>query len=619
MRSARVSYFKEKVLESGNDVRKKWDVIRTVINKSRKKNKTVPIPSSDLSTYFTNYPKELYKKIPEMRSKSPRKPVIKEPDKFNKRSKLNAFRHVTCEEVFNILNNLNSNKGPGPDELSVKPFQCVADKFASILANIFNSSIQEGVFPAGLKLAKCIPIHKGEDPLNPSNYRPISILNFSSKIFEKILHTRLITYLDNNKLIYNNQFGYRKNHSTSQAVLSVTELLHSAISSNKYSIAMFLDLSKAFDTVDKNILIEKLSSYGLGENVIKLINNYMTERCMYIPNQYKSSNVKNINNLDLGVPQGSTLGPLLFILYVNDIGDIVNDMSNVIMYADDTTIIVTDKNLKNAEKCANIVMRNMYNYFCTNKLSINAKKTKYMVFSPRVRKKENLDCEILLNNKEVERVCVFKFLGVMIDEDLNWRKHKLYISSKITRNIGILYKSRHILNYRELLNMYNSFILPYLLYCLPAWGGSITSKSDPIIKVQNRIIRVMTFKSRTLDSREIVRNDILDIHNLYKLELTKIAYDFFNYTLPQPTNDLFIPINNEINPIKTRGSSRLNLVKPLCKTVRDETRFYNKCTLIWNDVPYPLKLSLNKTKFIEKYVTLLKENNFPNCFHILSN
>ena len=146
------------------------------------------------------------------------------------------------------------------------------------------------------------------------------------------------------------------------------------------------------------------------------------------------------------------------------------------MYADDTTIIVTDKSLRDAEKQANIVMGSMYRYFCINKLSINVTKTKYMVFSPHARKKENLDCKILLNDMEVERVCVFKFLGVKIDENLNWEEHKLYICSKIRRNIGIIYKSRHILNYKDLLNMYNSFILPYLLYCLPAWGGSISLK-----------------------------------------------------------------------------------------------------------------------------------------------
>ena len=159
--------------------------------------------------------------------------------------------------------------------------------------------------------------------------------------------------------------------------------------------------------------------------------------------------------------------------------------------------------------------------------------------------------------------------------------------------------------------MYNSFILPYLLYCLPAWGGSITSKSDPIIKVQNRIIRVLTCKTHTAEAIEIVRNDVLEIENLYKLEVTKIAYDFFNYNLPEPTNALFKLAGGEINQNSTSGNSRLNLVRQLCKTLRAENRFYNKCTLIWNDVPYPLKLSLNKTKFIEKYTILIKENN---CF-----
>ena len=374
---------------------------------------------------------------------------------------------------------------------------------------------------------------------------------------------------------------------------------------------MFLDLSKAFDTVDKNILTQKLSSYGFGENVIKLLNNYMSGRKMFIPNQKIINETKTINNLELGVPQGSTLGPLLFILYVNDIGD-VEDKSSMIMYADDTTIVVSDKCIKSAEKHANAVMRKIYTYFCTNKLSINTSKTKYMVFSPHIRKKEKIHCKIVLNNVEVERVSEFKFLGVMIDESLNWKKHKLYIASKIVRNIGILYKSRHVLNYTELLNMYNSFILPYLLYCLPAWGGSITSKSDPIIKVQNRIIRVLTFKTRTFEARDIVRSDILDIQNLYKIEVTKIAYDFFNFKLPTPTNNIFKISSSETNKYNTRSSTRLNLFKPICKTIRDENRFYNKCTIIWNNVPYPLKLSLTKAKFVENFTTVVKENNFSN-------
>ena len=168
---------------------------------------------------------------------------------------------------------------------------------------------------------------------------------------------------------------------------------------------MFLDLSKAFDTVDKNILTEKLYSYGLGENVIKLINNYMSERRMYIPNYCNKTNANNINNLDLGVPQGSTLGPLLFILYVNDIGDMISDTSKIIMYADDTTIIVTDKSLRNAEKQANIVMGSMYRYFYINKLSINVTKTKYMVFLSTCQENDNLDCKMLLNDMKVE--CVF--------------------------------------------------------------------------------------------------------------------------------------------------------------------------------------------------------------------
>ena len=208
---------------------------------------------------------------------------------------------------------LDSAKGPGPDELHIKIMKEVSLTISSHLSNLFNKCIDDGVYPTNLKFSKCVPIFKGGalSPNDPVNYRPISILNSLNKVFERLLHKQLYDYLESNELLPTFQYGYRKQHSTCHATLDFTKEIESVLDSNEVAVSVFMDLSKAFDTVDKTILCQKLHKLGISGINNKLLENYMSDRYFYMNNE---SNIAY--HMRYGVPQGSILGPLLFLIYI---------------------------------------------------------------------------------------------------------------------------------------------------------------------------------------------------------------------------------------------------------------------------------------------------------------
>ena len=377
-------------------------------------------------------------------------------------------------------------KGPGPDELHMKVIKQVAAPISSHLSNIFNKCIADGVYPTNLKFSKCFAIFKGGtlNPNDPVNYRPISVLNSLNKVFERLLHKQLYNYLELNELLPHFQYGYRKNNSTCHAILDFTKEIETVLDNNDVAVSVFMDLSKAFDTVDKSILCEKLNKLGIGGVSNKLIENYMTGRYFYMKND---TNIAY--HMNYGVPLGSILGPLLFLIYISDMKDIAKYIKNIV-YADDTAIIVRGKTISEAIQKANDILDSYYNYFTANKLTINESKTKYMIFSKKRKAELKNDSTLKMNNVILEQVTSIKFLGVIVSDNLNWNTHKQYIQQKIQKSLGILYRCRQIMNMEECVNMYKTFIVPYLLYCLPVWGGKVGSQNDPIIKSQNKVLRI---------------------------------------------------------------------------------------------------------------------------------
>ena len=460
------------------------------------------------------------------------------------------------------------------------------------------------MYPDVLKVSKCSPIFKGGElnPEDPISYRPISILNVINKVFERILHTQLIQHVEINNILPNFQFGYRKNHNTCQAVLTFAKEIERALDNKQSAIAVFMDLSKAFDTVDKDILDKKLKSIGVTEKSCNLIYDYMSNRYM------KFTNDERQYHLNYGVPQGSVLGPLLFLIYIYDMKFISNECKSVV-YADDTNIVITGKNIEEATNKANMVLNKYVSYFNMNKLTLNESKTKYMVFTQR-RNSSNIPA-VAINNLAIERVNSIKFLGVILNDKLRWDEHKTYIKTKICKNIGILNRCRKILKLNDIISMYNSFILPYLSYCLPLWGSVDIGKNDIIKKTQNKVVRIITNVKRTYKAWDKLSDmKVLPIESLYKLEVSKLCHKHIYGKIPTIFESNLMPkLAIMVHSTNTRQATDINYHFESTSTSRLSNKsFTSDCVRIWNNIPYNIKIQSSQKIFSKDLSLLLSKN-----------
>ena len=259
------------------------------------------------------------------------------------------------------------------------------DTLIEPLTYITNLSLIQGIFPDELKKAKIIPLYKSNDPMLFNNYRPISLLPLFSKVLERIMYNRIIKFINKHKILYKYQFGFRKDHSTYMALIILIDKITSALDNGNFTIAVLIDFRKAFDTVDHEILLHKLHHYGIRGIAHDWLKSYLCDRQQQVTYNGASSSYKNIN---CGVPQGSILGPLLFIIYINDLSTVSNILTSV-LFADDTTLIDSDKNLSTLVERFNKELENVVNWLNANRLSLNIDKTNFMIFRPKNRNDES--------------------------------------------------------------------------------------------------------------------------------------------------------------------------------------------------------------------------------------
>ena len=261
---------------------------------------------------------------------------------------------------------------------------------------------------------------KKDDPQVFSNYRPVSVLPSFSKIIEQLVFNKCVDFIDKHKILNTNQYGFRTGHSTYMAIVDFVDKICNAVENNQQSIGIFLDLSKAFDIIDHNILLHKLTYYGFRGKALDGFSSYLSKRKQYIIHNNEKSTMEK---LTCGVLQGSILGPLLFILYVNDIVN-TSSVLEFVLFADDTTILYSHEDLASRIDVVNNELKEVTNCFKAKRLSVNANKTNYMLLGIRQRNlKQDDNIFIELDNTRLERVFITKFLGVIIDENLTWKDH----------------------------------------------------------------------------------------------------------------------------------------------------------------------------------------------------
>jgi hypothetical protein len=339
---------------------------------------------------------------------------------------------VLEEEVIQVVRKLASKHSSGYDGISVFLIKKVVSNISKPLCAIINKSFQVGLFPKNCKIAKIIPVFKSGDRSNFINYRPISLLPSFSKIIEKLMLNRLLSFFNYNNILNNCQHGFRLNHSTSTAIAQLLNTVTYALDKGEYVLSLFLDLAKAFDSLDHSILIKKLELYGIRGCVLDWFKSYLTDRFQYIVHNNNRSSLRLIKS---GIPQGSILGPILFNLFVNDLPSIDQEVKSV-LYADDTVLSISDINPKVLYAKASCLFSKFSVWFKVNKLALNVLKTYFVVFtSPRCY--YVFPDTLNVDGYNIKRVNFVRYLGILIDSKLTWHKHLLYVNDKINKGLSI--------------------------------------------------------------------------------------------------------------------------------------------------------------------------------------
>lgn len=442
---------------------------------------------------------------------------------MNRRNDRTLFlQPVTVQEVISTIRSLNNSSSRDIDEIQIKPVKYVADVIAPVLTNIFNMCLTTSIFPVKLQVAKVVVLFKKGNRNELGNYRPVSILPIFSKVFEKIIHCRVLNFIETSNVLTPYQFGFRKNMSTELALLHQKEYILTQFENKKIVVGLFVDFSKAFDLVNHEVLLNKLDIYGVRGCALHLLRSYLSHRRQVVQINNSRSQVLP---LACGVPQGSILGPLLFNLYINDIVNINQD-AKFIIYADDTSIFFSGNNIDQLISSCNDTIVQLQQWSSYNSMTINTNKTKAVIF--RAKNKPLLPhADIIFNSRPVDIVDHFKSLGVTFTAHMSWETHVNLLVTNLARITGVIGRLRYILSTKLKLLVYNSLFYSHVNYCQLVWGTTTFSNLQKIYVMQKRYLRhVYNAGYNATTAGFFHRAHVITAHKLYLYRLsTRFKYE----------------------------------------------------------------------------------------------
>jgi len=493
-------------------------------------------------------------------------------------------------EVMEIIKTFQNKPSCGHDGISLYTLKNLKEQLAKPIAHIINKSLSEACVPDSLKRAKVTPIYKSKDKQLFDNYRPISLLPSVSKVLEKVVFKRLYLFLDKNAFFHKSQYGFRPNHSTSDAVTEFTNNIYNSLEKNEISIGIFLDLSKAFDSIDLNILLNKLNHCGVRGKALDWFRSYLYNRKQYV--NYKGSISNNII-LTHGVPQGSILGPLLFLIYVNDLPNALS-YSKPVLFADDTNLFASSSSPKTLMNLVNKDLEVLNEWFKANKLTINIAKTFYIIFKRKLTKLPH-DLTFKMNDMAIENKESTTFLGITVDSTLSWNKHVEKLGNKISSANYIINKLKYILPKTCLKMLYYSLIHPHLSYGIIHWGKASKANMKRLIVQQKKAIRIINRCHFNTHTDPLFQNSqILKVNEIYELQLGIIMYKHNKSLLPTQLQQLFT-LNREIHQYNTRN--RNDPIVPKHKLEATKRSIAHMGPIIWNSIPKEIKTAKNLSSF----------------------
>ena len=583
LRKAKAEFYDKEFNESNGNIKKTWEIInKTIKKKSFTNNINIIeneqiVKSSDVpnqfSKFFANIAEKLVSQIPATNANSA---------SYLRNRISNSFfmPSINYNEIDNAIKELKDN-GCGLYKFATTVINESILTINKPLAYIFDLCISQGYFPTELKLGCITPVHKKDDKTDINNYRPVCSLSPFSKIFEKIIHNKMINFLDKFNILSDTQYGFRKNMSTETTLLKFIDFIHNGLNKKENVGAIYMDLSKAFDVMNHKILEHKLEHYGFRGSFLKFIMSFLKDRQYFVNANGINSDIETLN---IGVPQGSTLGPLLFLIYINDMKN-SSILLKFLQFADDTTLLFSCKDFNHLKLVLESESEKVIDWLSANKLIINLKKTCSMLFS---FKRGNPSLELNVKNVLLENKNEVKFLGVNIDNKLNWKSHISLIRSKISKSIAILKLLKFIYPTKILRTIYMSLIYSHLNYCNLIWGGAENTNLEPLFKLQKKAVRIIN-NSHYLDHTPPIFKSlkILNVFKIYILNCSLFIFKclkcnkfpFFRSKIVQNLN-----LHNYNTRNRTMYRSQENIRLRIC-----QRSFFHKSISVWNSLDNDIK------------------------------
>ena len=558
-----------------------------------------------LKDFFSNLATNLVKKLPTPTGIYGMISVERYYSQLNLQNRNFSLNPTTNSVVLKLLEDINPTKAVGIDNIGGKFLKDGAVILADPITKLCNLSIKVSKFPQQCKIAKLKPLYKNKgSKVETKNYRPISLLPLVSKLFEKVIHTQTQIFLDENHILYKFQSGFRQKHSTDTSLSYLNDKILQGFDKGHFTGMILIDLQKAFDTIDHTIFLKKLKHLGFSESAIAWYESYLTDRYFLV---HIEGHCSEKARLECGVPQGSILGPLIFLLYVNDMSQAVN--CELYLYADDSCLLYTDKDITKIENTLNTNFNSLCDWFVENKLSIHfgEDKTKSIIFGSKRKLDVSHKLDIRRNEIKITQHHEVKYLGCILDCNVTGEAMAVKVLNKINSRLRFLYRKQNVLNVPLRRLLCNALIQPHFDYASQAWYPNLTKTlSVKIQRAQNKCIRFcLNLDNRAhLGKKEFEDINWLPVKDRVNQRICVTAYSVFNGISPKYISDIFAPVEavqftrNSINRFKI----------PFRKTNMGQNSMSYLGPKMWNNIPSDLKLCKNRNVFKHK----LKSNYFKN-------
>ena len=592
LKKAKINFYKHNLACNRGNPRKIWSTINSALNKSIKPSIPPSLSPDTLNNYFTSIGKDLANNFPNSSMK------------WTLPESIHTFRFspITTAFITKELKHLPKKSKLDIFYLDTKLLNLASCIIAPSLRKLLNLSLFSGIVPFEWKKAKVTPVFKGKGSNNePSNYRPISVLSHITKLAEKAVENQLTKYLHSHSFITPDQSAFLTKHSTQTALHKVLDDWQNALNDHNMVGICTFDLKKCFDTIDTRLLLLKLSRYGVNHNELKWFSSYLSDRTQKVLYDGISSCDLPIS---IGVPQGSNLSPVLFLLFINDVTSYLPNCY-INLYADDLLIYIIHSDIDTIQTELQSVVSKLSTWFKNNKLTVNTDKTYTMLLHSRNSRLRNTNLNISLDRTVLHQQEALTYLGIIIDQHLTWSNQIESLCKKISPKLGALSRLKHFLPKEMLSMIYNSTIQPIMDYCCTIWGNCNSTLLQRLQSYQNRAARIITNNYDYSVHNHNLRKELgmIDLQCRIKYFTLCLMYKCIHGLTPPYMFD-HILMAQDIQERPFRHSDSLTIVIPKPNTEQFKLSFYYQGPYNWNKLPFDLRNSASLHTFKQMYKKL---------------